>query len=439
MPKPNKALVPWQGPKHTVIPTNAASPAVIVQNYAVMLREVDKRSIAHAFQSGDFGMGAGHLWRKSMSRLRQKLSELGMRFLGEMLNREDISEHSSPETVLTDHDTIYLAEALGYVDATGAMRLRQGFDLVSHFDSERATEEMSIIEAAQVVRGCVQYVFGSEESLTAIDFSKFRERLSTETIASDDLALEQLIESPLFFVRTTLRVLLAAAKIEESARLEHALANLNTFLPGMWARLTDDDRNSVGTTFAELSNIGTRPAATAGVRKALLKVKGFDYVPENLRSNSFKRAAQAVLSAHFAFNNFYNEPEPTKQLAAMGSSIPVPALPECIRAYLCVYLGNGYGVCRAAVPVAERELQTVSHDRWERYFSRVFSGEEEILRKLTEQTMADRWITLGALLKFSDIESTSGVVKKLLDATNKKLALDVRRHAVVLLEQFRGV
>lgn len=437
MPQPN-AILPWKGPKYTVIPTSATEPALIVENYAVMLRDVDKRAVAHAFQNGDYGMGAGHLWRKSMSRLRQKLAELGMQFLGEMLNREDISENSSPEIVLTEHDTISLAEALGYVDATGAMRLRQGFDLVSHFDSEQATEEMSITEAVQVVRGCVQYIFGSEESLTAIDFSNFRERLSSETIPAEDVSIEQLLESPLFFLRTALRVLLAAAKIEKAARLEHSLANLNTFLPGMWLRLTDDDRNSVGTTFAELSNVGTRPTATAGVRKALLKVKGFDYVPENLRSNSFKRAAQAVLSAHFGYNNFYNEPEPTRQLAAMGSSIPGPALPECIRAYFCVYLGNSYGVCNAAVPVAEKELQAVSRERWDQYFSRVFSGEENLFRKLTDQTIAKRWITLGRLLKFETVNGSSGAVKKLLTATEKGAIIEVQRQATVLLEQFRG-
>jgi len=100
-------------------------------------------------------------------------------FLGEMLNREDISDESSVESVLTDHDTIYLAEALGFVDSTGAMRLRQGFETVSHFDSEQASEEMSLVEAGSVARACVQYIFGSDESTTAIDFTRFRVRVGS--------------------------------------------------------------------------------------------------------------------------------------------------------------------------------------------------------------------------------------------------------------------
>jgi hypothetical protein len=235
-----------------------------------------------------------------------------------------------------------------------------------------------------------------------------------------------------------LRVLLAAAKDEDGARLEHGLANLNSFLPGMWPKLTDDDRWSVGTTFAELSNVGNRPQAVSGVRKALLRVKGFDFVPENLRSNSFKRAAQAVLSAHNSFGNYAAEPEPTKHLASMGSSIPVPALAECLRAYFCVYLGNYYGHSFAAASIAEQELKNVSRERWERYFSKVFPGEQDLLSKLTDDKPASRWIELIASLGLTDLEITSVPVRKLIEATTKKSAIDVNKQAFALLAQFRG-
>jgi hypothetical protein len=434
----NSTIIPWQSAKPAIIPKDAAQPAEIIDKYAIALRPSDKRSLINAFEHGDFGMGAGHLWRRSMSRLKTKLASLGMKFLGEMLNREDITEESSVESVLTDHDTIYLAEALGFVDATGAMRLRQGFEIVSHFDSEQAQEEMSLIEAGTVARACVQYIFGSDGSDAAIDFTRFRDRLLSETIPSDDISILQLLDSPLFFIRTALRVLLAAAKTEQGARLEHGLANLNSFLPGIWPKATDEDRWSVGTTFAELSNVGNRPQAVAGVRKALLRVKGFDFVPENLRSNSFKRAAQAVLNAHHSYGNFGAEPEPTKHLAAMGSSIPVPALAECLRAYLCICLGNYYGRSWEAASIAEQELRNVSRDRWERYFGRIFSGEQEILSKLTENNPTTRWINLINELGLTNLELPAGSVKRLFEATAKKSAGDVHKQAFILLSQFRG-
>ena len=119
MPK-NNALIPWQSAQPTVIPKGVAQPAVIVSDYAITLRPADKRAIVNALEREDYGMAAGHLWRRSISKLRAKLAAMGMRFLGEMLNREDITESSSPETVLTDHDTIG-----GIPEARAAGHLRE--------------------------------------------------------------------------------------------------------------------------------------------------------------------------------------------------------------------------------------------------------------------------------------------------------------------------
>ena len=116
----------------------------MVRDYALTLRDSDRAALADAFQNHHYGMGSGHLWRRAMSRLRARLAKLGMQFLAEMLNREDISESTPPDTALTDSDTIYLAEALGFVDITGAQRLRTSFETVAHFDREEATEGMSV-------------------------------------------------------------------------------------------------------------------------------------------------------------------------------------------------------------------------------------------------------------------------------------------------------
>ena len=94
---------------------------------------------------------------------------------------------------------------------------------------------------------------------------------------------------------------------------------------------------------------------TAGLKQALLKVRGFNYVPENLRSQTFLKAAEAiVLRAHEGMNNFYNEEAPTINLEKLGTVIPAPALGPCITALLCVRLGNSYGTCWAAVPIASK-------------------------------------------------------------------------------------
>jgi len=122
----------------------------------------------------------------------------------------------------------------------------------------------------------------------------------------------------------------------------------------------------------------------------------------------------------------------------MGTSIPVPALAECLRAYFCVYLGNSYGHSWNAASVAERELKRVSRDRWERYFEKVFPGEHDILFKLCEAKPVSRWIDLVGVLNFVNFDMPSGAVGKLIGASSKKAPNEVIQHATTLLRQFRG-
>lgn len=134
--------------------------------------------------------------------------------------------------------------------------------------------------------------------------------------------------------------------------------------------------------------------AASGLKNALLKVGGFDYVPENLRSVTFKNAAKELLQVHFEFNNFYNEPAAIRKLADLGSTIPAPALIECMQAYLAVYLGNIYGVSTTAAGIAEEELGKITKDRWLYYFSKVIQNDEIVLYKVNTERQVTRFKSL---------------------------------------------
>src|SRR5205807_1643625 len=135
-----------------------------------------------------------------------------------------------------------------------------------------------------------------------------------------------------------------------------------------------------------------RQVAAAGLRRALLRVNGFDFVPETLRSETFRAAARAVLGAHVAWDNFHNEPKPMETLARLGSSVPGPALADCLTAALCVRLGNRYGHSRAAQPAAERFLNLFRPPQWEYYFNKVLTGDRHVLEKLAyEDRPLERW------------------------------------------------
>ena len=414
----------WVGPAGSAIPAEFTKPQEII-TVANGLSQKQRNDIALAFESKAYDMGAEYTWRRSMVRLKSTLKTLGMTFIGEMLGDEEIDEYSNIEMVLNDYNAISLAEHLGAVSATGALKLRQALEMITHYLSEKAEkegEELSHIDAAQIVSTCVKYILGDTDISIAIEFSALRKRLMAETIPADDPQIVQLLESPVFYLKTVISVLVSAVKNEKGAAQEHAVGNLGNLIQPMWPHIAEKDRWQIGDAYRDVTAAGNVNAAK-GLKNALLKVKGFDYVPENLRSTTFKKAAKSIIDAHFAMNNFYTEPPLVSNLSKLGSSIPAPAFIECVQAYLCVYLGNPWGVSFDAATIADKELKRIPLDRWTYYFAKVIHTDEIILAKLLSEKPRERLcaFVINTLASLGASESISGENKKLFDAlANKK-------------------
>jgi len=373
-------IILWKGSDGNIIPGNKSEAKEIVP-YAINLSLKQQNQIVNAFILEAYDMGAEFAWKKAMTKLKETISTLGMKFIGELLNRDDIDEYSTVDTSLTDYSTIVLAEQLGVIGSTAALKLRQANELIGHYFSSNAEGELDKLSALSIVKSSIEYVLSEDNISIALEFSNFRMRLLGESLTINDPQIDQLINSPVFYLRTVLTILTSAIKSEQGAKLENSLANLNLMLPSIWNNITENDKWNIGTTYRDVTASGNT-IASSGVKNALLKVKGFDYVPENLRSVTFQKAAKAVIETHFAFNNFYNEPAVVRRLSNLGSTIPAPALLNCIQAYLTVYIGNRYGTSTVAANIAEEKLSGISQDRWKYYFERGIQNDDVILGKL---------------------------------------------------------
>lgn len=385
----------WKGPSGKVIPTDCAEPTELI-TYANGLTKKQQHDIAQAFSMSAYDMGAEYTWRRAMVKLKSTLKTLGMTFIGEMLNDDEIDEFSNIDMVLNDYNAINLAEKLGTINNTGALKLRHALEVMSHYlsdDPEKNGESFSKVDASGIVRTSVQYILGETNISIAIEFSELRNRLFSETLPLSDPQIEQLLDSPPFYIKTVMSVLLSGVKSEKGAAQEHAIGNLGVLIEPFWSHISEKDKWEIGNAYRDATAAGNI-TATKGLKYALLKVKGFDYVPENLRSSTFKKAAKQLINAHFSMNNFYTEPDLVRNLSQLGSSIPAPAFIDCVQAYLCVYLGNYYGVSHAAVLTAKTELNNIPNDRWLYYFSKVLPSDEVILLKLMEENPRSRFESL---------------------------------------------
>lgn len=426
------AVVRWDAPQGVRVPASTSLPSDIAP-LAKRLTTREQQQLVQAFDAGLYEMGASFIWARTMAGLKEQLSVLGIDFIAEILDRPDIRPSAELHEVLTDYETVRLAEDLGMVGATQALRLRQTLELITHFSNRSADgddDEMVVEEAVRALRTCVEAVLGQQNLGVAAGFADFRKKLETSTFDDDAPEVLGLPNSPYFFKRTVLRTLLASSKNAKGAQLENALANLNLILPTVWPSLKDPDRFTVGRAYAELHADGQAKPAN-GVRSALLKVTGFDYVPENLRSRAFLEAASKVIDAHFGWDNFHNEPAPTRALASLGSSIPGPAFHRCMTAVILVSVGNAYGVSHAAQAPADEVLRAVTSDRWDYFFNECLPVDDVLLAQLSNEAIATRWCEMLSDLPRSHRETPQH--KRLRDLLTSSLEGDAR--AVARLAQ----
>lgn len=392
---PNEVL-PWQPIENLVALEAVMQPAIIIDK-AINLRPKERKQIISNFELQNYEIASNYVWTKSMALLKMNLSSMGMDFIGELLQRPDIDAESDPAQAVSDFEAIDLAYELGAINKTQRMRLLVSAEVVSHFassfDANDDGSDMMLEEALSCVKVCVQSVLGLEKVEAAQSFVAFREKLGTGTLAEDAPEIVQLLSSPYFFMKTTVSILLNILKTGKGASLENGGRNTAVIIPKLWPQLKGPERWQVGQAYSELFNDG-KSAAIKTLHGVLVSTAGFDYVPESLRSNSFTRAAHAVLAAHQGMNNFYNEPKPMKELAAMGSSIPGPAFGNVMTATLAVKLGNRYGTSWAAQAPADELLKTLTQERWSYYLTQQLPQDSVVLSKLTSEECAKRWIAL---------------------------------------------
>lgn len=433
----SEKIILWQKPDKPGIPADLETVEDVVR-YAKCdaLSEKQQTQIINAFDQGSYEMAAEFAWKKAILKLRRSLERLGVGFLAELMGRSDINDFTPVDDFLTDRKAIELAEQLGIVGKTGALKLRQHYELIHHFLTGDSDEDITKFDSFYIIYDSVQYILCEQDEEMAIAFSEFRERLLSQTVSLSDSDVQQVLSAPLFYIRTVCIILLNAIKKDKGMKQECAIRNLNSLIEEMWDLLGDEDKYSVGFAYSSVIAYGDDVAAK-GLKQALLKVHGFDYVPETTRSEAFKNQARRVIDTHYAFQNFYNEPAAVRSLEKLGSVIPSPAFQDCLDAYLIVYLGNQYNISINAAPIAEKELLKISVDRWQYYFKRIIHQDSYVLEHIDTDRQIDRFSSLLARLDYTSDDSLSKANQLLFSAIIKRDYLTARNVAKALLNKLR--
>ncbi|WP_099192378.1 hypothetical protein [Tepidibacter mesophilus] len=183
------------------------------------------------YQYENYEMASGFVWLKTINLLREKVLSLGSEFVGEMLG----CDNSSFVENLPPIEAINVASDIGFINKLGKLKLKQCNELMQYYTSSDVdSEEMPEDDAKNILRTCIQYILGQDNSNLKLNYNDFRNRLKLEVVGQDEEEMNILFNSPYFYQRTTLRTLMNLLKHTKGAELENVIANLYTIVPKIW-------------------------------------------------------------------------------------------------------------------------------------------------------------------------------------------------------------
>lgn len=390
-----------------------------------LLSQNEIAKIKKAYISELEDMAAEFLWSRTISVLKQNIMRFGEEFIAETLdkNPNDIKEN------ISQFEVINLAFELGFINNVAKIELLHYSEIINYYIcSDDPEDEFPTTKFPDLLRICIKYVLGAGKTEFEGSLTPFRDQLKSRHLEYS--ICEEIRIAPYFYKKTVNKLILNLAKnTKDSAEREVILSNMVMILTDLWKDLESEDKWLIGREYAQANNEGETNLIKA-LRKILLNVKGFDFVPENLRSNSYIKMANQLLNAHYQYNNFYNEPVYAKQLFNMGESIPVPAIGTCMTAILACKIGNRYGVAESAQETLDSLLGKITEARWEYYISKVLPTDEVILSKLSETYSSENW---GKIVEKYNLKSEMTSIREVQELLELK---NIKKAAKALLEKY---
>lgn len=422
----SEAIALYQPVQLTPIPNTTNVDLILSHNLCLSSREID--NIQKALDSGLGGMAAEYIWNRTIATLKSYIMQFGSDFVAEMLDRSDFITSEN----ISNHEVIQLSHNLGLISKAAYIELNQLDELFIYYWSDDSDGDKSEFPATRVldaIRACVTYVLQFGKS-SFVSFNSYRDSFKTERFSSEDGLITELSYSTYFYKKTTVRTLLNLARtVEQGAEQETVLANLVTVITAIWDGLQSEDKYTIGRAYTQANADGKKPLIKA-LKLLLMQVKGFDYVPENLRSNSYIDVAKKLLTVHYSMNNYYNEPIVAKELMQMGSSIPSPALGACLTSVIACKLGNAYGISWAAQTYLDNILDGITQDRWSYYLNQVLPNNADILAKIScTDERYERWEALVVKYQLDKVTFTNANTAYLLDPANRAKPIKVQKKA----------
>jgi hypothetical protein len=312
-----------------------------------------------AVGTGLFDSAMNYIWNASILFLRNKVRNFGLPVVAQ-ITQSDFEEKHLLE--LQDSRLLDLCHKLNIISDDGFFFLDQCRDIRNNFSAAHpAIGKINDREFITFLNRCTKYALADSSSprgvkiadfISAIKGARFTDgqrQVWTDRLLATHDAQRQFLVGMAY-------IIYCDPKSPETARL-NSLDVCNAIKDNFTSSLKSDLINSHSEYLAK----GDEPRYKASLQffehLGLLGI-----LSESERHTIIAKAIERLWTTHQEFNNFYNEPPFAERLLELSRAgeIPETIQEQYVQTVVGCYIGNGYGICRAAEPTYMKMIQEFS-------------------------------------------------------------------------------
>jgi len=301
-----------------------------------------------AVASGLFDSAINYAWNAAVIELRQKVRSFGLntvhQFIGKAFDEEQLLD-------LKDAELLSLCLKLNLVSEEGHFLLDQCRAVRNNMSAAHpAMGMLNEDEFIAFLSRVGRHAFSEEHDRRGLNLAEFLSTVKSAKFDRDQLAywseqISRTFDAQREMLFGTLHGIYCDPSSGEEARinaLEICAEQSSSMTQKALSVLVDQHEKYRGK---------AQEDRLSASRSFFTRIGRFDYLSDTERHGIIVGAAQQLLSAHNAMNNFYNEPPHAEKLANLTSRANVPASARAIfvEAVVTCGIGNGYGISHGAI------------------------------------------------------------------------------------------
>lgn len=306
-----------------------------------------------AIATGLFDGAINYIWNASIVQLRQRVRDFGLNVVTQILSK---TFEEQALIYLQDADLLNLCLKLNLISEEGFFFLNQCRDTRNNFSAAHPTMGMvNDRELIVFINRCAQHALSTTIYPKGVDINAFIQAIKGDLFNEEQ---QQIWISRLSETHDAQRELLLGMlhgiycdpDSSEDSRL-NALGICQSYSKDFTSKTKSDILDS----HYDYQAKGDTQRLTAS--RTFFEKLGFLSMLNDIEKHAMiSSACDNMLSVHMAFNNFYNEPSFATRLLELLSQVrrPDTIKEKFVLAVVTCYVGNLYGVSRAAIPYYEK-------------------------------------------------------------------------------------